>query len=70
MVILDSPSKSGDAELPFTARLGFVPVLGQAIDRVVPDSMIRSGLESAFADGFDVPDQFVEDFRDMTYTLI
>jgi pimeloyl-ACP methyl ester carboxylesterase len=68
LVILDSPSKSGDAELPFTARLGFVPVLGQAIDRVVPDSMIRSGLESAFADGFDVPDQFVEDFRDMTYT--
>ena len=68
IVILDSPSKSGDAELPFTARLGFVPVLGQAIDRVVPDAMIRSGLESAFADGFDVPDRFVEDFRDMTYT--
>jgi pimeloyl-ACP methyl ester carboxylesterase len=68
MVILDSPSKSGDAELPFTARLGFVPVLGQAIDRVVPDAMVRDGLESAFADGFDVPDRFVEDFRDMTYT--
>ena len=68
IVILDSPSKSGDAELPFTARLGFVPVLGQAIDRVVPDAMIRNGLESAFAKGFDVPDRFVEDFRDMTYT--
>ena len=46
IVILDSPSKSGDAELPFTARLGFVPVLGQAIDRVVPDAMVRDGLES------------------------
>jgi pimeloyl-ACP methyl ester carboxylesterase len=68
IVILDSASKSGDAELPFTARLGFVPVLGQAIDRVVPDAMVRDGLESAFADGFDVPDRFVEDFRDMTYT--
>jgi pimeloyl-ACP methyl ester carboxylesterase len=68
IVILDSPSKSGDAELPFTARLGFVPVLGQAINRVVPDAMIRDGLESAFAKGFDVPDRFVEDFRDMTYT--
>jgi len=68
IVILDSPSKSGDAELPFTARLGFVPVLGQAINRVVPDGMIRDGLESAFAKGFDVPDRFVEDFRDMTYT--
>jgi pimeloyl-ACP methyl ester carboxylesterase len=68
VVILDSPSKSGDAELPFTARLGFVPVLGQAIRRVVPDAMIRDGLGSAFADGFDVPDRFVDDFRDMTYT--
>jgi pimeloyl-ACP methyl ester carboxylesterase len=68
IVILDSPSKSGDAELPFTARLGFVPVLGQAIKRVVPDGMVRDGLESAFANGFDVPDRFVEDFRDMTYT--
>jgi pimeloyl-ACP methyl ester carboxylesterase len=68
IVILDSPSKSGDAELPFTARLGFVPVLGQAINRVVPDGMVRDGLESAFAKGFDVPDRFVEDFRDMTYT--
>jgi pimeloyl-ACP methyl ester carboxylesterase len=68
IVILDSPSKSGDAELPFTARLGFVPVLGQAIKRVVPDGMVRDGLESAFAEGFEVPDRFVEDFRDMTYT--
>lgn len=68
LVILDSPSKSGDAELPLTARLGFVPVLGQAIKRVVPDGMVRDGLESAFAAGFDVPDEFVEDFRDMTYT--
>jgi pimeloyl-ACP methyl ester carboxylesterase len=68
LVILDSPSKSGDAQLPLTARMGFVPVLGQAIKRVVPDAMIRSGLESAFAEGFEVPDQFVEDFKEMTYT--
>jgi pimeloyl-ACP methyl ester carboxylesterase len=68
LVIVDSPSRAGDGKLPFTARLGFVPVLGQAIRRVVPDSMVRNGLESAFADGFKVPDRFVEDFRDMTYT--
>jgi pimeloyl-ACP methyl ester carboxylesterase len=67
-VILDTGPDKDDGQLPFTARLGFVPVLGQAIRRVVPDVMIRKGLESAFADGFDVPDRFVEDFRDMTYT--
>ena len=67
-MILDSNSDKDDSHLPFTARLGFVPVLGQAIRRVVPDEMIRTGLESAFADGFDVPDRFVDDFKDMTYT--
>ena len=67
-VILDSGSDKADGKLPFTARLGFVPVLGEGIRRVVPDTMIRKGLESAFADGFDVPDRFVDDFRDMTYS--
>jgi pimeloyl-ACP methyl ester carboxylesterase len=67
-VILDTGSDKSDGKLPFTARLGFVPVLGEAIRRVVPDPMIRQGLESAFADGFDVPDRFVDDFRDMTYS--
>ena len=68
MVLLDSPSGRDDSSLPFTAELGFVPVLGQTIWRVVPDDVIRSRLESAFAEGFDVPDRFVDDVRDMTYT--
>ena len=68
LVLLDSASGKDDSSLPFTAELGFVPVLGQAIRRVVPDELIRNGLEPAFADGFDVPDRFVDDIRDMTYT--
>ncbi len=68
LVILDTGPDKNDGQLPFTARLGFVPVLGQAIRRVVPDSLVRNGLESAFASGYDVPDRFVDDFRDMTYT--
>jgi pimeloyl-ACP methyl ester carboxylesterase len=68
LTIIDTGPEQGDGQLPFTARLGFVPVLGEAIRRVVPDSAVREGLESAFADGFEVPDQFVEDFRDMTYS--
>jgi pimeloyl-ACP methyl ester carboxylesterase len=68
LVILDTGPDKGDGRLPLTARLGFVPVLGQAIRRVAPDSAVRNGLESAFAPGFDVPDAFVDDFRDMTYS--
>lgn len=68
LVVLDTGPGKDDSHLPFTARLGFVPVLGEAIRRVVPDTAVRNGLESAFADGFEVPDQFVDDFRELTYT--
>ena len=68
VVIVDSPPNKDAAELPFLARLGFVPVLGEAIQRVVPDGVVKDNLAKAFAPGFDVPDQFVKDFRKMTYT--
>ena len=48
--------------------LPFVPVIGPALWRVKPDFSIRKGLQVAFAPGFDVPDRFVEDVRQMTYT--
>jgi len=68
LVLVGSTPNVDAAELPFLARLGFTPVIGEAIRRVVPDSVVRDNLGSAFADGFDVPDQFVSDFRRMTYT--
>jgi pimeloyl-ACP methyl ester carboxylesterase len=68
LVLVGTPSNKDAGELPVLARLGFVPVVGQAIRRVVTDGMVKKNLEKAFADGFDVPDQFVEDFNKMTYT--
>jgi pimeloyl-ACP methyl ester carboxylesterase len=68
LVLVDTPPNTDAAELPFLARLGFVPVLGEAIRRVVPDGVVRDNLGDAFAPGVDVPDQFVSDFRKMTYT--
>jgi pimeloyl-ACP methyl ester carboxylesterase len=54
--------------LGFTAELSFLPVLGPAIWQVIPDSEISKGLGKAFAPGYDVPDEFVEEFKRMTYT--
>jgi pimeloyl-ACP methyl ester carboxylesterase len=68
VVVLGSAANADAAELPFLARLGFVPVLGEAIRRLVPDSVVENNLEDAFAPGFNVPDQFVEDFNRMTYS--
>jgi pimeloyl-ACP methyl ester carboxylesterase len=68
LILVDTPANKDAGKLPFLARLGFVPVMGQAIRRVLTDGMIRRSLEKAFAPDFNVPDQFVADFRRMTYT--
>jgi pimeloyl-ACP methyl ester carboxylesterase len=67
LILVDTAPNKDAAHLPFLARLGFVPVIGEAIRRVVPDGSVRDNLGKAFASGFKVPDQFVEDFRRMTY---
>jgi pimeloyl-ACP methyl ester carboxylesterase len=66
---------NGDfGSLPFTARIGYVPVLGEAAWRVSPSFAIKDAYGSAFAPdygaeaGFADPDRVVEDLRAMTYT--
>ncbi len=60
------------SSLPFIARLGYVPVLGQAMYRLTPDVAIRSAFNEAFAPDYEVSPEFedviVENFRAMTYT--
>ena len=69
LVIMDSrASPEEEGGLGTLANLPFVPIIGQALWRIKPDFSIRKGLEVAFAPGFDVPDEFVEDVRRMTYT--
>ena len=69
IVVMDGLPSDDYRSLPFTARLGYVPVLGQAIRRTAPDFMIEQALGEAFADeDYDVPDQFVTDVNRMTYT--
>lgn len=67
VVIVDTPPNHEKSDLGLLARLVFVPVLGEALWRVKTDFATRKGLEVAFAPGFDVPDEFVEDVNDMTY---
>jgi pimeloyl-ACP methyl ester carboxylesterase len=68
LVIIDTAPDPADAELSTAAELGFVPVLGEALKRLATDGQVEDGLGDAFAPGFDVPEQFVEDFNRMTYT--
>jgi pimeloyl-ACP methyl ester carboxylesterase len=69
VVLVDAPPTSGAGKLPFTAQLGFVPVLGQALrSAFITNGEVQSALGSAFAPGYPVPHQFVSDFWRMTYT--
>jgi pimeloyl-ACP methyl ester carboxylesterase len=48
-------------------KLVFAPVLGQLLWRLRTDGIIRKGLSTAFAPGFKIPQQLVDDTRGMTY---
>jgi pimeloyl-ACP methyl ester carboxylesterase len=69
-----APDGSFDEGFPLLARLAYVPVLGQLLNRVTPDVAIKQSYEEAFAPGYDIdsgfenPEQVVDDFHAMTYT--
>jgi len=69
LVIVDqAPDESFSKGLGFTAELSTAPVIGPALWQVTPDFAVKDGLEVAFAPGYEVPDQFVDEFNRMTYT--
>jgi pimeloyl-ACP methyl ester carboxylesterase len=69
LVIIDqAPDNSYGSGLGFFASLGYVPVIGEAAWRTKPHFLVKDGLGVAFAPGYDVPDQFVDDVYRMTYT--
>jgi pimeloyl-ACP methyl ester carboxylesterase len=68
VVIIDTGPTHEEGDLGIVAQLGFSPVIGELFWRVKPDFAVKKGLEVAFAPGFDVPDEFVEDVDAMTYS--
>jgi pimeloyl-ACP methyl ester carboxylesterase len=75
-VIIDTaPERDGFGDgLPLLAKLGYVPVLGEAMWRVTPDFAVKDAYQDAFAPGYDIeegfdnPDQVLDDYSAMTYT--
>lgn len=68
VVIVDTPPTHEEGDLGLVAKLGFAPVIGEAFWRLKPDFAVKKGLEVAFAPGFDVPDAFVDDVNQMTFS--
>lgn len=68
IAVLGSEPREGFAELPFAGKVAGWPVVGELTRRLAPDQVIKAGLDSAFADGTEVPDEFVDDLDGMTYS--
>jgi pimeloyl-ACP methyl ester carboxylesterase len=74
LVNIDEGPDEDACSLPFLAKLGYTPVLGEAMWRVTPNFAIEEGYADAFAPGYDLadgfpnPEQVVNDYHAMTYT--
>jgi pimeloyl-ACP methyl ester carboxylesterase len=68
LVAIDSIPDDSYGDVGVIGELPFKPVIGQTLWRIKPDFSIRNGLEVAFAPGFKVPDAFVDDVKQMTYS--
>jgi pimeloyl-ACP methyl ester carboxylesterase len=67
-VLIDSAPSLRYRDESLLQKLSYQPVIGPLGFRLSTDSVIRNGLEDAFAPGFEVPESFIEDFRDLTYS--
>jgi len=68
VVIVDTPPTHEEGDLGLVAKLGFAPVAGEFFWRIKPDFAVKKGLEVAFAPGYDVPDEFVDDVKRMNFS--
>ncbi|MFA9400908.1 MAG: alpha/beta fold hydrolase, partial [Acidobacteriota bacterium] len=67
VILIDAAPDTSFGGLSGSAKAIKIPLFGQALWRLTPDSLIRKNLEQAFVPGFDVPDKFVDDVRAMTF---
>jgi pimeloyl-ACP methyl ester carboxylesterase len=67
MILIDSPPT---VETTFTimAEAAFAPVIGELLSHFQTDETLRRGLAQGFAPGFAVPEKFVADLKQLTYT--
>jgi pimeloyl-ACP methyl ester carboxylesterase len=69
MILIDSPPT---AETSFTimTKIYLMPVIGELLSHFQTDGAIRRGLAQGFAPGFVIPEKFVADFRQLTYSAL
>lgn len=67
MILIDSPAKKS-VEFNSTTRAYLTPVVGEVLSHLMTDQELRKVLAQGFAPRFPVPQRFVADARQLTYT--
>jgi pimeloyl-ACP methyl ester carboxylesterase len=67
VVLIDTPA-AGETEFSVVTNLAFTSVIGELLWHFQTDTVIRKGLAQGFAPGFAIPERFVDDFKQLTYT--
>ncbi|HUU66164.1 MAG TPA: alpha/beta fold hydrolase [Methyloceanibacter sp.] len=67
VVLIDTPPKPETA-FELKTRLGLMKMIGQGLWRLRTDGILRQALTQGFAPGFPVPEAFVADLWQLTYT--
>jgi len=74
LVNLDEGPTPDSCEVPFTAKVAYMPVIGEALWRAAPSFLVKDAYSDAVApdfdidDGFPNPDQVLDDREAMTFT--
>jgi pimeloyl-ACP methyl ester carboxylesterase len=67
LILIDSPPEA-DTDFTVLTELYLTRGIGELLSHFQSDAAIRSGLAQGFAPGFPVPQRFVDDLRQLTYT--
>jgi pimeloyl-ACP methyl ester carboxylesterase len=68
LVVLDTETDEDQVNVDFATKASVTPFIGELAWRLISEGQIRDGLKQAFSsDDYKVPQEFVNDFQDLTY---
>jgi pimeloyl-ACP methyl ester carboxylesterase len=69
LVVLDTETDEDQVDVDLATKATVTPFIGELSWRLITEGQIRDGLKQAFSsDSYPVPQEFIDDFQDMTYT--
>jgi pimeloyl-ACP methyl ester carboxylesterase len=68
MILIDSPAIGERGSFTIMTGVYFQRPLGEVLSYLESDDAIRRGLAQGFAPGFSVPEKFVDDVKQLTYS--